>query len=212
MMRQSGAVLLVCLMLLAALSLLGLAAASDHLLQERIATNLLDADHASVDADAALKWGESWLLGAPGDQRPPACPSDCGAGQVIRAAGFHGPAPEHLGEDWWRANAYQAGADPVSGTVLAQGGLAFWLAEEVHVEPAQAGDNPAPEIAWYRILSRSADSPAGTYAVSESLLARPWGDAAWTDDYPTTSQAPGFCIETSPSVPCGRVGWRRRLR
>jgi hypothetical protein len=207
--RQHGAVLLICLMLLAAVSLFGLAAASDHLLNEKISKNQVETAAVAGLANSALEWGESWLLGIPGDQRPVACDTHCGIGDVIRAPGFHGPSPELHDEDWWRVHAFAAGTDPQTGAAVKQTGPAFWLIEEIHHQPAQSEASPKPETGWYRVLGRSAETATGTLAVTESILARPWGNAAWTNGFPPIASGPGFCYLQKPPSPCGRAGWRR---
>lgn len=209
MIRESGAVLLVCLMLLAATSLLGLAAASDHLLNEKMSKNQVEAAEAERQAGIAMAWGESWLFGIPGDQKPSPCFPPCPAGSVIWAKGVLGSAIEYRDEEWWRANALTAGVDPISGTPIMPGGLAFWLVEEIHSQPAQTGENAVPEITWYRLTARSGDTPNGALAVTESILARPWGDVNWKNGFPATGTSPGFCFGFEPPVPCGRKAWRR---
>ena len=57
-------------MLLVAVTLLGLAAASDYLLQERMSNNLAGGAHAERSANAALGWGEAWLMGPAGKLAP----------------------------------------------------------------------------------------------------------------------------------------------
>ena len=216
--KAKGAVLLICLLMLAALTLLGLAAASDHALQDRMSNNLVEAAHAGQSANSALKWGEQWLLGRTGSERPVACFDGCTQSDIIRAQGGHGPAPEHQDLNWWQLNAYATGKDPLSGAILdaataGQNAYAYWLIEEIHLSSDTQIDDTIVETAYYRILARSPGRDPATgssrFAVTQSIIARPWGDAAWTSAFPQTSLANSFCQGDKTPTPCGRLAWRQ---
>lgn len=152
---QSGAVLLLCVLLLASLSLLGLAAGTDALLQERMGANLAASTSKLRSADRRLRALETQLMALPGFERPPGCPDACLA-------------------------ALPAGT---------------WL-REVHHRPPDAAGNP--EISWFWLQASFGAPPE----VVRSILARPWGDPAWSDP-------DGFCPALSAGIACGRVGWER---
>ena len=59
--RESGAVLLICLILLVPLLMLSLSAAETALLGERMAAGAVDRNRAFQSAEAALEAAESWL-------------------------------------------------------------------------------------------------------------------------------------------------------
>lgn len=59
--RQQGAALLVSLVLLVALSLLGISAMQGTIMQERMSVNQRDIEIAFNNAESALRGGEAWL-------------------------------------------------------------------------------------------------------------------------------------------------------
>lgn len=157
--NQNGMVLVLGLLLLASLSLLGFAAASDGLLQQRVAGNQAAAAQLQKQADAALQGVEEALRALPGDARPAGCPDRC--------------LP-----------------DPGAQITL----------EEIHFEPA--GPSGAAGLSWFRITATFGDF-ASPGAASQSLFARPWGDAAWSGR--------DLCAKQESNVACGRQAWRRVL-
>lgn len=208
-----GAVLMLCLLLLTSLSMLGLAAASDYLSHTNITGNMFDQDLADQSAGSALYWGESWLFGLPGAAREPACNENCAASQVIRARGSYGPAIGQRDLAWWQLHAYRAGTDPVTDAILdgfASGlsGGGYWLIEELHFQEDNL-DERVSEIAFYRILARSIDQPGGSWSVTESIIARPWGNELLTEPFPSSPDAPGICSLLDPGSSCGRLAWRK---
>ncbi len=206
--------LLLGLLLMAALSLLALAASSDHVLQARMVQNLQRSELSYATANSALAWAEDWLLGLSGDSRPTPCAGPCPAGSVIRAPDGYPPAPEHASPQWWAANGFKDGHDPLSGIALANravhaGEPGLWIVEEVWFSEAAPLDDGRPAIAYYRILARGANAD-GYAAVTESVIARPWGSAEWADAFPASMGGTRFCAGQPPAVPCGRLAWRRR--
>ena len=216
---SNGPVLLICIMLLAAVTLLGLAAASDYFLQERMSNNLAGGAYAEQSANAALEWGEAWLLGLAGSERPAACNDPCAESDIIRNAGDYGPAPEQQESVWWQQHGFAAGYDPVSGALLDavqadMANRAYWLIEEIHVGSWQPDEVPAPEqdpgteMGYYRIYASGSALHSMRFSVTESIVARPWGNSAWTDEFPRPRNVPNFCYRDQPVAPCGRVAWR----
>lgn len=78
--EQSGAALLLCVLLLAALSVLGLSAGADALLQARMGANQAMDERDFRIARARLRALEAALAALPGEARPPGCPDACLAG------------------------------------------------------------------------------------------------------------------------------------
>lgn len=204
---QRGAVLLLCLLLLLALSLLGLAAASDRQLQDHINGNVESAQRAEDIARIGSLWAQAWLLGQPGETRP-------AAGSVILAAGSLIVNPEQQDSAWWHSNGHAAGTDPVSGQSFAMPGLAagaeaHWLIEELHAADVDAGNGVIAELAWYRILARGTVGQPGSAAFSETIVARPWGEAAWRNAFPPEAGANAFCALLTEPLACGRQAWQQ---
>jgi Tfp pilus assembly protein PilX len=152
---QSGAALLLCVLLLASLSLLGLSTASETLLQERMGANRSVNEQDLHLAMAGLRALEILLLSLPGATRPAGCPDDCLA--------ILPPGTE---------------------------------AQELHHQSATAEGQL--ETSWFQLEAAYGTPPV----VVRSILARPWGDAAWSD-------GGEFCALLEPGIPCGRMGWEQ---
>jgi Tfp pilus assembly protein PilX len=208
-----GAVLMLCLLLLTSLSMLGLAAASDYLLQSNMTGNLVDQQRTDQSASSALKWGENWLFGLPGVIREPACSTGCTATQVIREHASHSAGIGQRDLGWWQLHAYRAGTDPVTGTSLdsfasgPQGG-GYWLIEEVYLRDETVNEQVS-ETAFYRVLARSLEQTGGSYSVTESIIARPWGNDSLTEPFPAAADQIGICTLLDPTSRCGRLAWRK---
>lgn len=211
---QRGMVLLMGLLLLASLSVLAIAAASDSQLQLRVAANLDREARALQAARAAGTWAEQWLLSLSQAPLPRACVTDCGEPAPVRVAGTYPARPEHEPETWWLDHGLADGIDPLDGTRLAEAGDApagRWIVEELQREArADATTGTAVDVAWYRIVARAPMAPSGPAVVVESLLARPWGAAEWFDPLPRAATSESFCAALWSRLPCGRQAWRRR--
>jgi Tfp pilus assembly protein PilX len=201
----AGMALLLCLLFLAALTLLGLAAASETVMQDRLAGNLQETGQARQSALAGQHWAEEWLLGYP-EVAPLPCNQPC-AGLVIHASGTLPAKPETENPAWWSANGMEAGLDPVSGERLATLSIAsaappVWIIEALH-EETLASDAGNETQAWYRILARGSGHAGKGVAVVESIITRPWRPTPVTSTV-TLGPCPGF----DSSYGCERVAWR----
>lgn len=155
--RQCGATLLMCVIMLASLSLLAVSAASDSLLQQRMGANRAMDEQSLAAANARLRAFEIALLALPGETRPPGCPEAC---LMELPAGV--------------------------------------LLEEIHFRPADGLGQP--DLSYFLASAREpVTGPAE--ARLQSMIARPWGDAAWSGDET-------FCNGLA-DTPCGRQGWQR---
>ena len=96
-MRQTGAALLVCLILLVPLLMLSLSAMETALLGERMASGAIDQSRAFQSAEAALEAAESWLAA---QEEIPQASAD-GGGRVW-AEGVLSSASD--GALWWNAS------------------------------------------------------------------------------------------------------------
>jgi len=201
-----GAALILCLLILVALSLLALSAASEHVTQLRMSQNLESRLERRASADHALAQAEMWLLNQPGLARPPPCNTDCTSSDVIRLQGTYGLAPERQDLAWWQQNGNwsdtgaQEGAGELSGP--------WWIIEEAHVGAISDASSTAKETAHYQILARSAAHAGGQYSVTESIFARPWGHDSLSNNYPVDASSQFFCASIGPATPCGRQAWR----
>lgn len=197
---QSGIVLLLCLIFLTALTLLGLTASADALLQHQLAANLQETERARQSAQAALEWAEDWLLGL--DEPPPLnCDIAC-EGILVHLSGTLPQRPEFESLAWWTETAHEAGLDPVSGERLEPTGsdhfsAPLWMIESLHEAPADGNSSQV----WYRILVRGAGRTETGVSVAESIVTRHW---ALSDNTETVSSDP--CAD--PGATCGRLSWR----
>ena len=190
---QAGMVLLLCLLFLIALTLLGLSASADAILQSQLATNLQEKERAKQSALTALSWAEDWLLDLEGPAPEP-CIAPC-EGFKLHLAGDLIPHPEFEGLSWWQTQGYEAGIDPFTGARLITFAASslnppIWIIEVVHEIPA-AEDGTTDARAWYRILIRANGSTNRAISVIESTITRPWS-----------------ADETNGSADKGRVSWR----
>ena len=198
--QQSGMVLLLCLIFMTALTLLGLSASSDTILQRQLATNLRDAEYAKQTAHLSLKWAEQWISQLPATAMAN-CEQDC-SGFYTHASGSVDNDLHFQPISTWLVLGFQAGIDPDTGSRLAFIGLdsvepPIWVVENLHHSPAYVDsnvpENSTPEQDWYRILVRSTGRMGNTVAVMESVIVR---------SADKNSQA-------SPPIPdTQRVSWR----
>lgn len=205
-------VLLLCLMLLCSLTLVGLSATADSLLQQQLAANEQDTERARQTALAALSWAEDWLLKLDG-AAPPVCTAACD-GLILHAASGLPAHPERKDAQWWAANGHEAGIDPLTGGSLlslssANAQPAYWLVESAHSESLANGTT----MIWYRILVRATGRRETSVSVVESLLLRAWPQAGGAvtggDTTGAGEAAPGSCSSLSSAPACGRLAWRQ---
>ena len=215
-MSQSGIALLTGLVFLAALSLLALAASNGMVLQRHQAANFEEKTLAAENAAIAEAQARSWILSRPDVERQKGCVSDCLLPVAIGQLGDFGTNPEFERAAWWQINGIQAGLHPESGEVMgvasSGGEAARWIIEEIHYQADAGLDNqPAFEgLGWYRVLSRGTGRQAGSVAVTEAIVARPWEGEFEVASFPAESSSATFCNQFSEDFPCGTVAWRRR--
>lgn len=127
--RQRGMVLIVSLVMLLALTLLGLAAMQNSSLEERMAGNTRAENLAFQSTEAALRAGEAWLFARP---TQPAAVASPGANDVWELDAPD-PDPQLTGDglSWWQER------DPAWWT--GGGGVAY-----TPVLPAGAAQVPQP--------------------------------------------------------------------
>jgi len=205
---QIGMVLLLCLIFLMALTLLGLSASADTILQNKLAGNLQETERAKQSALLALSWAENWLLELDGPT-PTNCVAPCD-GLNLHAIGDLPPHPEFENFSWWMNNGHEAGINPLTGVRMAtissdSINTPIWIIETVKtIQPAE-NDNPDLQI-WYRLLARGSGRTANAISVIESTFVRSW---PINED----SELPGTNVSDTcpgsglPAI-CGRFAWR----
>lgn len=207
---ENGFALLLCLLFLTVLTLQGLSASSETIVQDRLATNLHESESARQSAMAAQAWAESWLMQLDG-MVPGICAQTC-IGLKIHAPGSLPPHPETEKLSWWLDQGHIAGIDPLTGDridTISVGSIdpPVWIIEAVH-ETAAMNNGDTPAQTWYRILARGSGSGRTSTGVSvvESILARSWVATGRADE-PGSGQTPA-CPNTEPATRCGRQAWR----
>lgn len=210
--RCRGMALLAGLVLMVAVSLLAVTAAGSMTLQQHQAANFSDRQLAFSRADRARSWAVAWLFSRPGEQRETACGTNCFLPPAIHAGNQLPAHPEIMLLSWWQAHGVAAGVDPTLADAenqFASGDeSALWLIEEIHYV---TGPDTAPGIegtAYYRIFARGGADDA--VAVSESIIARPWGEAVSELAFPPAGPLSEFCAAITDEVPCGPLAWRQR--
>ena len=205
---QKGMALVMCLIFLTALTLVGLSASADTVLQNKLAANLQETERARQSALAALLWAEHWLLELDGPV-PESCTEPCD-GLYVHTPGDLPPHPEFKSLSWWMEQGHEAGIDPLSGNRLAtitSGSIhaPVWVIEAVHAIPPS--ENPATDLqVWYRILVRGSGRTNAGVSVIESTVVRSWPsiDSPELPDTESTETCPG----SGPEEKCGRLSWR----
>jgi Tfp pilus assembly protein PilX len=215
-MNQNGIALLTGLVFLAAVSLLALAASNGMVLQRHQAANFEEKTLAAENAAIAEAQARSWILSRPDVERQKGCVSDCVLPVAIRQPGESGTNPEFESAAWWQINGIQAGLHPESGEAVgvASSGAeaARWIVEEIQYQAAAGMDNlPVFQgLGWYRVLSRGTGRQAGSVAVTEAIVARPWEGDFEVASFPAGSSSATFCSQFSEDFPCGTLAWRQR--
>jgi Tfp pilus assembly protein PilX len=207
-----GMALLAGLVLMMAVSLLAVTAAGGMTLQQHQAANFADRQMAFSRADRARSWAVAWLFSRPREQREAACSTNCFLPPAIHAGNQLPGQPEIMLLSWWQANAVAVGADPAAAGAenrFATGDAsALWLVEEIH-HVARPETAPGIDgVAYYRVFARGeADD---SVVVSESIIARPWGEDVSELAFPPAGPLSEFCASISDEIPCGQLAWRRR--
>ena len=206
--RQAGMALLICLIFLTALTLLGLSASADAILQKKLAANLQETERARQSALSTLSWAEHWLLEQDGIA-PDSCTEPC-SGFHIHGPGDLPPKPEFEDLSWWLDHGHEAGVNPVNGdriTTVSAGSIdpPLWTIEAIHSSPASE-DGSTKLQTWYRLLARGSGRTNAAVSVIESTLVRSWpsNDDIDSTDTPGANTCPG----SGESAKCGRVSWR----
>lgn len=205
---QIGMVLLLCLIFLMALTLLGLSATSDTILQNRLSSNLQETERAKQSALLGLSWAEDWLLELAGPP-PKICSEPC-SGLYLHAAGELPSNPEFEDFSWWIDQGHEAGIDPLTGVRMETFSRRnikppVWIIEVAQTTlPAENGTLDLQ--VWYRILVRGSGRTDTGVSVIESTVVRSWPVVTNTELADTSASGP--CPGSELQAVCGRFSWR----
>ena len=215
-MNSRGIALFTGLVLLAALSLLALTAASGTVLQRTMAANFQENSMALQNASIAASYARAWLNSRPVNERESGCQDNCILPAGITNSGELPPRPEFESAAWWRSNAVAVGYNPETAetTTTPDGGAepARWIIEEIQYAATAdtRGENMAEGVGYYRIFGRGTGLNTRSVAVIEAIVARPWEGDFQADSYPPDGPFGAFCRPFENRYDCGSLSWRQR--
>jgi len=215
-MNCRGMALLTGLVLLAAISLLAITAAGSMTLQKHQAANFADKIQAAANARVAESYALAWLYSRADTERQDNCTDGC-----LLPVGIHQDQnipdnPEFESTAWWQNVAVPAGGIPEPGETLAYvatGSMeALWVMEELHFETASEAEREAgyTGVGYYRIFSRGSGTNPTSIAVTERIVARPWGGEFKAMAFPPAGLLSEFCSQFAEEQACGTLAWRQR--
>jgi len=219
--NERGIALIAGLVLLAAISLLALLSASGMLLQKHMASNFQQEIQALENSGIANSYASIWLFSRANHEREADCVSNCVLPVAIKNTGSVSARAEYENLAWWRENGVEAGTHPITAENLMSYGDSgseppHWIIEELHYQPlpVNALEDGTRGVAYYRVLGRGAGIHAAKVAVTESILARPWGGNYQLPEFQPGADPAEFCRQFSevshPQFKCGRLAWRQR--
>jgi Tfp pilus assembly protein PilX len=215
-LNSRGIALFAGLVLLAAVSLLALTAASGSVLQHNMAVNFQENAMALKNASIATAYAKAWLNSRLVSERESGCLDGCILPVGIRNPGELPARPEYESAAWWRSNALAAGYNPETAeteiTPDAGAEPARWIIEEIQYETSgdTRGENMAEGVAYYRILGRGTGRNTRSVAVTEAIVARPWDGDFEPGLYPPDGLFGVFCRQFDNRYDCGSLSWRQR--
>jgi len=215
-LNNRGITLLASLLLLTALSLLALVAASGMIMQRRMAANFQENTLALDDATVANSFAMAWLNSRRDVERESGCEFHCTLPAGIHNGGEIPDQPEFEGPAWWLENGIAAGVNPDTGATFEvyYAGLEAprWIIEEIEYERTEdaPGETTADAVAYYRIISRGTGRSSNSVAVTESIVARPWEGGFLVPAFPPDEAPHAFCAQFGASYDCGTLSWRQR--
>lgn len=160
--RERGAALIVALIMLLVMTVLGVSAARNTNLQERMAGNLRDNNLAFQSAERALREGETFLRGA-------TLPPFTGANGLLAMQDGAGQASFWANDAWWLANGRTA-----SG-ILHVARAPRYVIEELPPVPQAGGSErfgPLPDIGFYRITAQAQGGSADAVTILQTTYRR----------------------------------------
>jgi type IV pilus assembly protein PilX len=167
--NQNGAVLIVSLLFLLILTILGVSALNNSLLEQKMTSNMQDAHIAFLAAEAALRDGESMLDG----QTLP---------DFVNENGFYAPErpsadlPRWVTIDWQSASAVRmyAGFANAPGNLSRAEAQYFIEKLPIVTSPGESlgVDTPVDDTGFYRITARGTGTSGGAAVILQSIYKR----------------------------------------
>ena len=159
---ERGAALIVALVMLLIMTVLGVTAARNTNLQERMAGNLRDSNLAFQSAERALREGETFLRGA-------TLPPFTGANGLLTMQDGAGQASFWGNDTWWLANGRTAtGMAHVNRAPL-------YVIEELPAVENPGGSlvfGELPDIGFYRITAQGQGGSADAITILQTTYRR----------------------------------------
>ena len=211
-MNCKGIALVTGLLILAAISLIGITAAGSMTMQRKQAANFHDKTVALANADVAESWAKAWLFSRSDIERQPSCTRDCVLPMGIHLPGELPESVENRALPWWTESAMQPGSNPASGEQPASPEWnSFWVMEEIHFLEHEEIDlnSGSMGVGFYRIYSFGAGKHPRSAVVTESIVARPWHSDLTPLTFPPSESLTAFCRQFTPDITCGTVAWRQ---
>lgn len=165
---QQGAVLVIALIMLLAMTLIGVTGLSSTTMQERMAGNMREVNIAFQAAEAALREGENYLTAA-------TLPAFNGGN------GLYQPAPGGTVQRWdvaanWTGTASRVYQGNLNTDDVVLAAAPRYMIEELPPVPAaggtEAADAPAPETGIYRITARAVGRSDTTIVMLQTTYKR----------------------------------------
>jgi len=158
---QRGAALIVAMVMLLAMTLLGVTAVRNTILQERMAGNLRDSNLAFQAAERALREGERFL-------RSPTIPPFTGANGLLAMQDEAGQG------SFWSAYDWAGNGRPASGA-LEVASAPLYVIEEMPPVPIAGGSErfgPLPDVGFYRVTAQAVGGTTDAVAILQTTYRR----------------------------------------
>jgi len=162
--NERGAALIVALVMLLVMTVLGISAARNTNLQERMAGNLRDNNLAFQSAERALREGETLLRAA-------TIPPFTGANGLLTMQDDAGQAWFWSDDAWWVANGRAAATVLDDDVVRAP----LYVIEELPAVPEAGGSvsfGPLPDVGFYRITAQAQGGTAEAVTILQTHYRR----------------------------------------
>jgi type IV pilus assembly protein PilX len=158
---QRGAALIVAMVMLLAMTLVGVTAVRNTTLQERMAGNLRDSNLAFQSAERALREGETFL-------RSPTIPPFTGANGLLTMQDDAGRASFWSAYDWAGNGRTAAGVTDVASAPL-------YVIEELPAVPLSGGSasfGPLPDVGFFRVTAQAVGGTADAVTILQTTYRR----------------------------------------
>jgi type IV pilus assembly protein PilX len=159
--RQQGGALIVAMVMLLAMTLLGVTAVRNTTLQERMAGNLRDNNLAFQAAERGLREGERFL-------RSPTIPPFTGANGLLVMQDDAGKGSFWSAYDWTGNGRAAAGVSDVARAPL-------YVIEELPPVPQAGGSarfGPLPDVGFYRVTAQAVGGTTDAVVILQTTYRR----------------------------------------